>query len=870
MEHFLADLRYTLRGLRRSPGFMIVAITTIALGIGVNTTIFSLVNAVLLRPLPVERPQELVNVYGHAATSTEHGSSSYPNFMDYRAESQTLGGMMAYTNFFASLSIEGSSELVVGEMVSEDYFDVLGIQPARGRAFATEEFRAPGAGPVAILSHPFWQSRFAGDPDVAGRTLRMNGIVYTVVGVAPRGFGGMIPGVTSQVWIPLSMVEEVEPLGNQRGSGMRAGGDGGGGASAGDTRLDRRGMHFLWIKGRMNPGVEVQQVQTELERVAAGLSAAYPGTNELERVRVLATNDVLVNPDFDGTLSSAGMVLLGAVILVLLVACANLANMMLARAAGRRQEFAVRISMGASRGRLVRQMLVESLTLALAGGVVAMLLAYWLVGVVARFQPPLPIDIGLDIAPDWRVLGFTLAVAAVTGVLFGLIPALRSSRPDLVPALKGVGERGGGSGGRGGRGGRGGGRGGRGKGGRRDGRSGRSGIRGLVMRGRELRDVLVIVQVGVSVVLLVCGALMVRSLAAAGQVDLGFDADRTAYLGLAMEMNGYDPAQSAAFIEAGRARLEALPEVEAVGLASRMPLSLNNNGFGIFIAGHQGSNEDAPYRLDGAGVDEKYFEALGLEILAGRGIAIEDREGARRVAVLTQSAAARYWPDEDAVGQEFRTSWTGEPYRIVGIVEDYKVNTPGEGPMPYLHIPLPRETLFANYVVKTGVPAAGMVTRLEQELRTLDAELVFLETGKMRALADVRLFPIRAGGWLMGAFGLLALVMAAVGLYGVISYSVSRRVREIGIRKALGASNESVVGMVIREGMVLVVIGGIVGGLLAALGASALSSVLFVGALDPVSFALALGTLAGVAALANWIPARRAAGVEPMVALKGE
>ena len=824
MDRFIQDLRYALRGLRKSRGFTLVAVVTLALGIGVNSSIFSLVNAVLLRPLPVEAPEELVDIYGHTATSSTHDTNSYPNYLDYREQTETLSGIMGYTNFFANMSIEGSSELVVGELVTDNYFPLLGVQPALGRAFVTEEYSAPGAFPVAVLSHPFWQGRFGGDPDVLGRTFRLNGITYTVVGVAPESFAGMFPAVTAQMWLPTAMVEEVEPLGNNRGS-----------RRAGLTRLETRGFHWLWLKGRMKPGVEVGQARAELEGIAARLSAQYPETNELERLTVLATNDVAINPDFDKTLTPAGMVLMGAVGLVLLVACANLANMMLARASTRRRELAVRVAMGASRGRVVRQMLTESLLLSLAGGAVAILLAGWLARIIAGFQPPLPIDLGLDIRPDWRVLTFTMLAAAATGAVFGLVPALRSSRPDLVPALK--------------------------DGGDGDGAKGRR---------VELRDVLVVVQVAFSLVLLVSGALMVRSLAAAQDTDLGYDADRVAYLGMAMEMNGYDGPESGVFFESGRLRLEALPEVEAVGLASRIPLSLNNNGFGVFIDGHQSSGTDEPYRVDGASIDEGYFAALDLQVLTGRGIEAADREERRRVAVVSETMANRYWPDEDAVGREFRTSWGGTPYTIVGIAEDYRVDTPGEDPKPYIHIPLPREAGFGAFLVRTAGPASDILPRLERELRTLDPELVFLETGAVRGLADVRLFPIRVGAWLIGAFGALALILAAVGLYGVIGYSVNRRVREIGIRKALGAESGKVVNMVLKQGMVLVAVGGIVGALLAGLSGQALSQVLYVGPFDALSFGLAFLVLAGVAAMANWVPAYRASRVDPMVALRGD
>jgi putative ABC transport system permease protein len=827
MDELFRDIRYAFRGLWKSPGFTLVAIVTITLGIGVNSTIFSLVNAILLKPLPVDHPEQLVDVYGHTATSSSHDTNSYPNYLDYREQAQSLSGLIAYTNFFANLSIQTSSELVVGELVTANYFPVLGVHPVIGRAFSPDEVASVGATPVAVLSYSFWQTRFAGDPNVLGRTFRMNGIVYTVIGVAPKSFRGMFPAVTAAMWIPVTMEEEVEPLGNQRTSS--------GGAGSGATRLERRGMNFLWVKGRMNQGVDVAQARAELEGIAGRLAAQYPETNELERVTVIRTNDVAINPDFDGTLAPAGIVLLGAVGLVLLVACANLANMMLARASTRRREMALRLAIGANPGRLVRQLLTESMLLAVAGAAVGMVLAFWMAGLVARFQPPLPIDLGVDIAPDWRVLLFTVIAAGVTGIAFGLMPAWRASRPDLIPALRGSVEGGGGA-----------------------------------SRRVGLRSVLVVVQVATSLVLLVSGALLVRSLGAAGRVDLGYDIDHTAYLALAMEMNGYTDEEAGVFYEAGKRRLQARPEVEAVGLTSRVPLSLNNNGFGIFIDGHQTSGADRPYIMDGARIDEGYFDALGLRLVSGRGIEVADRDEARRVAVVTETMASRYWPDVDPIGREFRTSWGGQPYRIVGIVEDYKVDTPGESPKPYIHLPLPRNGGYANYLVKTTVPAADVVPMLEQELHVLDPDLVFLDTGTARNLADVRLFPIRAGAVLIGAFGVLALVLAAIGLYGVIGYSVSQRVREIGVRKALGARTGTVVTMVLRQGMTMVVIGAVIGAVLAVLGAQALSSVLFVGAFDVVSFAVALGVLTAVAALANWIPAHRASRVDPMVALRGD
>jgi predicted permease len=815
------NLRHAIRGLRRSPGFTIVAIVTLALGIGVNATIFSVVNSVLLRPLPVERPDELVNIYGRATESTSHDAISYPNYLDYRAQTQTLDGLIAHTNFFANLSVDGSSELVIGEVVSDNYFDVLGVRPAIGREFTRDEFAAPGVAPVAILSHSFWQSRFGGDADITRRTVRLNGTVYSIIGVAPEKFGGMFPAVTAQMWIPLAMVDQVEPVGSHRNTG-----------GAGTTFFDGRGRHFVWLKGRMAPGVTAQQVAAEVDIIAARLAAQHP-ENARERATVVRTNGVAISPDFDGTVAPAAVVLLAAVGLVLLVACANLANMMLARAAARRREMAVRAAIGASRTRLVAQLLTESLVVSLAGGAAAVLVAYSLTGLLARFQPPLPIDLGLDVALDWRVLLFTLVVALATGIAFGLVPALRSSRPDLVSGLKDAGS---------------------GEGGR--------------PRRVELRDALVVAQVAFSLMLLVVGALLARSLGAAANVDLGYDAARTAYLSVGLEMNGYGVDDGSAFVVAGKNRLESLSGVQAVGLASRVPQSLNNNGFGIFIDGHPSTVADRPITLDGASVDEDYFDALDLRIVAGRGIEHADRTEGHRVAVVTEEMARQFWNGADAIGSEFRTSRGGDAWRIVGIVEDYKVDTPGEAPKPYIHLPAPVRATFANYIVRTATPAEPLIPTLVHELRVLNPELLFLETGTMRRAVDLRLFPVRAGAWLIGMSGVLALLLAAVGLYGVIAFSVSRRVREIGIRKALGAETASVIGMVLRRGLILVAVGGALGGVLALASARVLRGALFVDAFDPISFALSFLALGAVAALANLIPALRASRVDPMVALR--
>jgi predicted permease len=824
METLLQDVRYALRALRRAPGFTLVALLTLALGIGVNSAIFGMVNAILFRPLPVDRPSELVDIYGHTVTSSAHETHSYPNYLEYRQQTTTLANVVAYSNFFAHAAVRGGSDIVIGELVSPDYFEMFGVRPTLGRTFTAEEYTGNGAHAVAILSHGTWQSRFGGDRSAVGQEFRMNGRVYTVVGVAPQSFGGMIPAVTAQMWIPIAMAEQVEPFGNQRVSGR----------SSGETRFERRGQHWLHMKGRVKPGVTTAQVRAEFETFVARIGEAHPESMAQERIAVVPSSDVRINPDIDRIIAPAGFVLVAAVSLVLVVACANLANLMLARAAGRRKELSLRVALGAKRSRILRQLLTESMVLALGGALVAVPVSLWLSQVIARVQPPLPIDVGLRIGPDWRVLLFTLATAVATGVLIGLLPALRASRPNLAATIK-------------------------------DAASWMGGKRRV-----ELRDGLVVMQVAVSLVLVVGGALLVRSLAVAQKVDFGYDVDRLAQVSLALEMTGYDAERADRFFDAGRQRIEALPEVESVSLTSRIPLSLNNNGFGVVIDGHQASADDRPYNMEGTFVDERYDETFGLRLISGRMISAQDRDEERKVVVVTRTVAERYWPGREAVGQRLRLRWGGDPYEIIGVVADYKVNTPGEEPRPYLHFPLGGRSTYGNFVVRTSVPAASMVMKLERELKALDPDLVLLDRGTLRELADVRLFPVRAGAWLIGAFGLLALAVAAIGLYGVIGYSVSRRVREIGIRKALGAGSPQVIGMILREGMVLVVIGGVIGAGLAGAGARALSSVLFVGAFDVLSFAMAFAALAAVAMLANAVPAWRAARVDPLIAIRSE
>ncbi|MFQ5742435.1 MAG: ABC transporter permease [Acidobacteriota bacterium] len=827
MDTLFQDLRYTVRGLRKSPGFTAVAAITLALGIGVNTTIFSVVNSALLRPLAVENPGDLVDVYSQSTKSRDsHDSSSYLDYRDLRDQSHTLSGLFGYTNFIGNHVQEGRNEIVVGELVTEGYFETLGVQPALGRTFSAEELATEGTHPVVMLSDSFWKTRYGGDPEILGRQIRLSGILYTVVGVAPEGFGGMFPAVTAPMWVPVTMVEALEPLGNLSSVA----------SPTGNTRLTRRGSRFLWMRGRLREGVSVEEARAELVGIMARLEQQYPPTNEFVSVAVLATDEVRFNPDFDGFLAPAGALILGVVGLVLLVACANIANLLLARASSRRKEVAIRLAVGAGRGRLVRQLLTESLLLAAFGAGLGLLLGVWLTSVIANIRIPLPIEPSLDFRLDIRVLAFVTAATLATGILFGLVPALRASRPDLVPALKDISGEG---------------------------------------RGRcrfALRDALVVVQVAVSIVLLIGGALLVRSLVIAQRIDVGFDVDRIAMLALGLEAVGYEQEAGETLLDTAKLRLRSIPGVEAVSMSSRVPLSVNDNRFRVYIDGHQTSNAEPAYLVGGTHADPDYFDSLEVSIVEGRNFVAADAEEERRVAIINEAMAARYWPGESAVGRTFRRTFGGEPIEIIGVVQNYKVDTPGEPPTPYIHMPFTHNSsLYAAYLVRMDTPVAAHIPRLEQVFFDLDPAIAFMQTAPLRDNMNVRLLPVKLGAWFIGAFAMLALTLAAVGLYGVISYSVSRRRREIGIRVALGAGSGKVLWLVVWQGMTLVLIGAVIGAVVAAFVGQLLSSVLYgISAIDPVAFAGAIGILTLLSLVANYIPARRASRVDPMIALRSE
>ncbi len=823
LESLMQDVRFAFRWLRRSPGFAIVAVLTLAIGIGFNTAIFSLVDALLLRPLPVRAGSELVSVYTSGSDGGQYATSSYLDYLDFKAKNSVFSDVVAYSPMFAAVTIGTQARLTLGETVSGNYFQMLGIQPALGRTLLPTDDDA-GAPRTAVVSWRYWQRTLNGDPAAVGHTLRLHGQVYTIVGVAPEKFTGMFPMLAPEIWTPVAFVDDAQPGGIIDAVP----------SPGGTSWLDRRGQRWLFLIGRRKPDVTVDQVRADLSALMNQLEATYPQTNKDRRISVVATRDVHILPQADRAVTPAAAALLVVVGLVLLIACANVASMLLARASARRREIGIRLAIGASRGRLVRQLLTESVALALAGGVGGVLLAWGGIRMLTTMDLPLPIPVALDLRIDARVLVFTLAVTIVAAAAAGLAPALKSTRTDLVADLKGE--------------------------------------AGTVRVGRRrwsLRDALVAGQMAITAMLLIVAALLGRGLMAAQQLAVGFHTDGLAIVSTDLSIAGYDDARGQQLFDRAVERIRALPGVESVALASRLPFSLNFNQGQFFVPDRMSSATDA-VTLQRADVSPDYFRTLGVPILEGRAFTDADKPGTPRVVVINETMAHRYWPGEDPIGRTIRLRGPDGPeYQVAGVSADYKVSFVNEAPQPYvLFAQTQRPGSYWEIIARTHGNTAALLGEMQRQLLALDPALVVMDHETMDAQVGATLLPARAGAWIAGAVGLVALLLASVGLYGVIAYSVARRTREIGIRMALGARPGALLRLVLRQGLGLASIGLLIGCLLAAGVVRLLGSLLFgVSAADPVAWGVAAVTLLAVAGLANLVPARRAVRVNPSSAL---
>ena len=824
------DLRYAVRLLWKQPGFAAAAVVTLALGIGANTAIFSLVNATLLRRLPVEDSERLVYVYRGGVG----GVFAYPMYAHLRDGNDVFDGFAAWGGITASMHAGDSAELVGGVIVTGNFFDVLGLRPALGRLLGVGDDVTPGGHPVAVIGHDYWQARFAGRQDVLGREIRLNGHVFTIVGVAPAGFPGPQLGPARNLYVPMMMQPIMRP--------PRAGYSG----EQDPDLLRHRTNSWLFGVGRLKPGIEPERARAELET----LMTAYVQTLPRPLVpRIAVVPFDVGDPNQRQRMQSAALLLGGVVGAVLLIACANIANLLLSRTASRRRELAVRLAVGASRARLVRQLLTESVLLALIGGIAGVGLAWAAIESFQAVAPPPGALPALDLAIDRRVLLFTLVLASATGIVFGAAPALKASRPELVPALK-------------------------------------DGSFEGEERGRafDLKKLLVVAEVALSLLLLIAAGLFVRSLQSARAIDPGFDAGKLVNAPLGINLLRYTSAQGREFYRQVVERIERLPGVESASLSRVAVLTGGTRVLSLHVEGREATHDRM--QSEGAAavtgdrravnanvVGPRFFRTLGVPLVAGRDFGDQDTDGRPPVVIINQTAAGMHFPGGNPIGARVSVNGPNGPWReIVGIVRDSKYAALGESQLPVAYLPLAQnhETGMTLYVRASGAPES-LIGSIRREIQALEPNLPVPTIEPVTQTIGTSLYGARMGAWLLGVFGGLALLLAAVGIYGVLSFSISRRTREMGIRLALGAASRSVFLLIVRDGMMLVAVGillGLAGGLT---GARSLASFLYgVPTSDVTTFAAATGILAVVALVACAIPAQRAMRVDPIAALRSE
>lgn len=811
IETLIQDLRYGFRRLIKSPGVTIIALLSLALGIGANTAIFSLVNTALLRPLPVENPEELVSL----ATTSENrvfSTFSYPNYKDFRDRNDAFAGLIAYRFAPLSVSHDGVNERLWGYIVTGNYFEVLGVPAFMGRMISTEDDKLVGAHPVAVLSYEGWQKRFGSDPAVIGRSLIVNGRSFTIIGVAPKGFFGTEIVAAPEFWFPMAMQAEIE---------------------VGDNWLDKRGVENIFVQGRLKPGVSTTQAQAALNSIALQLETEYPDFNEGKRISPGPAG--YMSGALRGAVLGFTGVLMVVVIFVLLLACTNLVNLLLARAVERRKEIAVRLALGASRRRLVRQLMTESMLLAVGSGALGLLLAYWLVSFAVKLKPPVDVPLSIDLHLDYRVLAFTSVASLVTGVLFGLLPALQATKVDLQPALKGE---------------------------TSDGRPGRS----------LLKSGLIVLQVSLSLMLLAGGGLMLRALQRAQTLDLGFNPKNAVEATFDLRLQGYDKARALEFHKRLLERVRILPGVQSAGLVDLPPVDLHFSRGPVFIEGQSVERVKAPLAMTSR-VSPGYFQAIGTPLVRGRDFSEQDDEKGAQVAIINETFARRFWPGEDPLGKRFSMGRADQPpLQVVGVVADGKYAGLNESPQPYVCRPLSQAYSGATtLIVRSNTDPQKLIPVIRSELQQLDPHLPLSSSKLLEERLAMPLLPVRVVAAVLSSFGLLALALAAIGIYGVMSYAVSRRTREIGVRVALGAQSSDILRLILWQGMVAPLIGVALGILMALALTRLVRSMLFgVSAADPLTYAGVATLLSLVAILACYVPARRATRVDPMVALRDE
>lgn len=824
MESFLHDIRFGLRSMRKSPGFTLVCVLSLALGIGANTTIFTVVNAILFNPLPVHDISRLVEIdtvdsktLVTQANATKLGMS-HPNCQDYQRQSHVVSGISCFT--FATLTWSGQAEpkQVAGQLVNANYFDVLGVTPALGRFFLHDEDTKPGGNNVAVISHSLWANKLGSDRNVIGKTLTFNATPYTVIGVAPRGFKGTFTiGPADQVWIPLSMY-------GQALSGFLK-----------DNFNERRFLN-MGVVARLKPGLSREQAEVELKTIASRLEREYPKENAGRSVAVSGLADAAVGINQHDQFVVAGALMMGVVGLILLIACVNLANLLLARGARRQREVSIRTAIGASRLRLIRQLLTESVALALIGGVVGLLLAFAGRHLLWTYRPPFIESNDLNLSLDSHVLLFTFGLSLLTGILFGLAPAITASRVDLASTLNA---------------------------------GGRSGS-ATWTRG-WLRSTLVISEVALALIALVGAGLFIRSMQNAQMIDVGFESKRLFVMAFDLGSLHYDEAHGQQFYRDAIQRATSTPMAQAAAVASNLPLG---GGLGRTVF-PEGRDETSGYRGTLTELDDVspgYFDTLRIPLKKGRAFNDLDKKDTTLVAVVNEAMARHFWPNEDPIGKRFHFFGETQLREVVGVVANTVVDQIGEDPQPLAYLPLTQDYApAATLQVRTsGAPGAAIAT-VRSQIQSLDPNLAITNVQTIGEVMNQGLWAPRMAAVLLTLFGVIALMLAGIGVYGVLSYSVSQQTREIGIRMALGARPVDVSRWVVSRGFRLAAAGLLIGVIAGLVLMRFVGSLLFgISAHDPATFVVVALVLGIVAFLACYVPARRASRVSPIVALRYE
>ncbi|MGD2152412.1 MAG: ABC transporter permease [Gemmatimonadales bacterium] len=816
---FARDLRFSLRSIARRPGFAAIVVLTLAVGIGASTAVFNLAAATLFPRLPVHEPDRLMALFQFHREDGYFSSFSYPTYLDYSERVRTLSGVAAYSSVPLNLMLPGGPRRIAGEVVSGNYFAVLGVRLAVGRGLQPDDGRSPGAQPAVVLSHRLWQSQFGADTALVGSTLSVNGHALTVVGIAPADFRGLELGGPTELWVPLSMRSVAMPTWR-------------------DDLFLGRGTHWLSVVGRLAEGVEPEQARAEVTTLAHALAAGYPEQQSGWTARLVPASEAALWPGQRDRLRQFNVVLSTVVGLILLLVCANVANMLVGRVAGRRSEMAVRLALGAGRGRLIRQFVTETLVLTLPAGALGLLVALWVGGLFADYRFTRVLPAGLQLGLDARTISFLIVTTLLVSGLVGLIPAIQGTREDLGSALRvGRAQPGGGS--------------------------------GITMT----RSLLSVAQVAGSLVLLACGGLLIRSALGQLSVELGYQPEHVALLAVDLDLSGYTEQTGSVFYGEVLERIEDVPGVSSASAAAVVPLARRRIGTDVSAAGGDDVARE-PRQLSGNVVATGYFKTMGIPLVRGRDFDSRDANSATAAVIVSQSAAQLFWPDADPIGERLALSGFGGSAEVVGVARDARMERGlFAAPGPFFYLPLsrvyqPRVTL---HVRSAATDPEALVPAVRAAVASVDPHVPTYDVRTLKDHVRLAVAPALNTAAYVASLGLLGVILAAVGIYGVISYSVIQRTHEIGIRMTLGAEPQAVLVFMLSQGLKMAALGVAIGLAAGLAVARLLDGLLYeVGSADPLTFAAAAGLTAAVSFVAVLLPAWRAARVDPLLALRAE